>query len=210
MSQIETCFFERYAIATLQTFLGSDYYSLVNRDRPDLQTPDGRTIGIEVTRAMEQSKEAAELLLDEAAGVRLRDEDREDFDRIMASGYGFGLQNGRYIGAREKYYWELARPLKQIIESKVSKAVCGLYGEFERMGLYVFSKDALSETEVIKTIKYTRGLQENQDRGYQTLFISEINQLHVCNLRDGIGDLSRLISFDIPQEMRRNFYILAL
>ena len=210
MSQIETCFFERYAIASLRTILGSDYYTLVNRDRPDLQTPDGHTIGIEVTRAMEQSKEAANLLLDEAAGVKLRDEDREDFDRIMSSGYGYGLQNGMVIGARERYYWELAKPLKQIIESKVSKAVCGLYGEFERMGLYVFCKDALSETDVIKTIKYTRTLQENYDRGYQTLFISEINQLHVCNLRDGIGDSARIISFDIPQEMRRDFYIQAL
>lgn len=210
MSQIETCFFERYAIATLQTLLGEDYSGLVNRDRPDLQTEDGRTIGIEVTRAMEQSKEAAELLIDEVAGVVPRAEDLEDYQSILSSGYGYGLQNGRYIGAKELYYWELAKPLKQIIESKVSKASCGLYGNFSRMGLYVFCKDALSEMEVIKTVRYTMELQEFADNGYDTLFLSEINQLHVCNLKEGLSDMSRITTFEIPQPLRRILYLKSL
>ena len=207
MSQVETCFFERYAHNTLRSFLGHDYDDLVNRDRPDLQTPDGRTIGIEVTRAMEQCKDAADLLLDEISGFVPKPEDLEEYNRIVKSGYGYGLQNGKYIGAKERYYWELAKPLRKIIESKVSKAVCGLYGEFDSMGLFVFCKDNLSELEVIKTIKYTMELQRYADGGYDTLYLSEINELHVCNLRDGISDSARLVTFDIPQEIRRQLFI---
>ena len=61
-----TCFFEQYAQITLQAILGDDFAGLVNRDRPDLQSPDGRSLGIEVTRAMEQSRED----LSEAEAVR--------------------------------------------------------------------------------------------------------------------------------------------
>ena len=210
MSQTETCFFERYAIHSLRTLLGHRYDSLVNRDRPDLQTPDGHTIGIEVTRAMEQSKGAAEQLLDEIAGVVPRVEDIEEYGKIISSGYGYGLQGGRYIGSKELFYWELARPLKEIIASKVSKAVCGLYGEFDRMGLFVFCKDTLSDADVFKTIKYTMELQEYADGGYDTLFLSEVNELHVCNLRDDVSDSARLATYDIPQELRREFFIRSL
>ena len=210
MSQVETCFFERYASISLRTLLGHRYDHLVNGDRPDLQTPDGCTIGIEVTRAMEQSKDAAEQLLDEIAGVAPREEDAEEYRRILSSGYGYGLQGGRYIGSKELFYWELARPLKEIIASKVSKAACGLYGEFDRMGLYVFCKDSLTEMEVMKTIRYTLELQEYADGGYDTLFLSEINELHVCNLRDGISDSARLASYDIPQDLRHEFFVRSL
>lgn len=77
MRKYDTCFFERYAQISLETLLGREFANLVNEDRPDLQSPDGVTLGIEVTRAMEQSKDAA---------------------RILESGYGYGLSNGRFIG----------------------------------------------------------------------------------------------------------------
>ena len=47
-----TDFFEEYAAVSLRTLLGPAYDGLENRDRPDLQSPDARTLGIEVTRAM--------------------------------------------------------------------------------------------------------------------------------------------------------------
>ena len=55
--KFDTCFFERYAQITLETFLGSEYAGLVNEDRPDLQMPD-QSLGIEVTRAMEPKKDS--------------------------------------------------------------------------------------------------------------------------------------------------------
>lgn len=65
----DTCFFERYAQISLSTLLGSEFDSLVNLDRPDLQSPDGTSIGIEVTRAMEESKSAELALLKDVAGI---------------------------------------------------------------------------------------------------------------------------------------------
>ena len=64
-----TCFFEQYAQITLSTLLGSEFRSLVGRDRPDLQSADGHTLGIEVTRAMEQSKDAAAALMADISGI---------------------------------------------------------------------------------------------------------------------------------------------
>ena len=54
----DTCFFERYAQISLATLLGHEFDCLVNLDRPDLQSEDGKSIGIEVTRAMEESRAA--------------------------------------------------------------------------------------------------------------------------------------------------------
>ena len=44
-----TCFFEQYAQITLAALLGHEFDDLVNRDRPDLQSADGHTLGIEVS-----------------------------------------------------------------------------------------------------------------------------------------------------------------
>ena len=67
MRKFDTCFFERYAQITLETVLGDEYADLVNEDRPDLQKPD-KSLGIEVTRAMEPHKDAALTMLKEMAG----------------------------------------------------------------------------------------------------------------------------------------------
>ena len=64
-----TCFFEKYAQIVLSTVLGPSFEQLVNRDRPDLQSPSGRGLGIEVTRAMEESKAAGLALMQDIAGL---------------------------------------------------------------------------------------------------------------------------------------------
>ena len=88
--KFDTCFFERSAQLTLQTILGSRYASLVNVDRPDLQTPD-KSLGIEVTRAMEPDRHNANQLLKELAGMHIREDQREDMQKIVDCGYGYGL-----------------------------------------------------------------------------------------------------------------------
>ena len=126
--KFDTCFFERYAMVTLRTILGERYGRLVNDDRPDLQMPD-RSMGIEVTRAMEESKSVADSLLLEMAGViDPEDDEAEDSRRILESGYAYGLKGGRYVGKLEYRYWSLAQPLRRIIASKVDKVSSGFYG----------------------------------------------------------------------------------
>lgn len=105
--KFDTCFFERYAHVTLHTLLGEEYADLVNEDRPDLQKPD-MSLGIEVTRAMEPSKDVAQNMLKEMAGMEVKDEDRDEVDQIIRSGYGYGLQEGKYVGHLEYEYWRLA------------------------------------------------------------------------------------------------------
>ena len=53
--KFDICFFERYAMASLETLLGEPYAHVVNRDRPGLQD-NQHSIGIEVTRAINENR----------------------------------------------------------------------------------------------------------------------------------------------------------
>jgi len=200
-----TCFFEQYAQISLSALLGSEFDCLVNRDRPDLQSPDGKSIGIEVTRAMEESKSAELALLRDVAGIT-KGEDLHEIDQILEFGYGFGLQGGKYIGLKEFSYWSMALPLRRILESKVSKVGNGFYGHFNKMGLFVFSRENLGAAEAVKAMKYTIALQRYQDIRYNRLYIADVDDLFVCNLDDGLKDDSRLLRYRITQQQRQAFY----
>lgn len=211
MRKFDTCFFERYAQICLETILGEKYAGLVNEDRPDLQMPD-KSIGIEVTRAMEPTKDVAKALLKEMAGLTVEEKDKEEIGQIITSGYGYGLQDGRYIGSIEYDYWRLAQPLRRIIESKISKVGAGFYGDFQEYGLYIFCKDNLSEEDVILAMEYASDLQRNLDIKYSTIYLSLIDRLYVCDL----SDVNRVLrktdctSYDISRKMCKEFFIKAL
>ena len=208
MSRFDTCFFERYARVSLEKLLDKDFAALLNMDRPDLQSADGKTLGIEVTRAMPETKEAADTMLKEMAGIRsVREvsDDAEDIDKMLASGYGYGLDGGQYVGSKEYAYWSLALPMRRIIENKVSKAGNGFYGKFDSLGLYIFSKDAISDEKVADIVDFTTSLQSQNEIRYDFLYLSEINNLNVCDLRS-----SHIVCYPISRLQRRLFFLSSL
>lgn len=208
MSRFDTCFFERYARVSLEKLLDEGFAALLNKDRPDLQSADGRSIGIEVTRAMPETKEAADTMLKEMAGIRpvkSAGVESGDLDSMLASGYGYGLDDGQYVGSREYDYWSLALPMRRIIENKVSKAGNGFYGEFESLALYVFSKDALSDSEVADIMDFTINLQSENKIRYDFLYLSEINNLNVCDLQS-----AQMVCHPISRVQRRDFFLASL
>ena len=204
-----TCFFEQYAQVSLSALLGSGFDGLVNRDRPDLQSPDGKSIGIEVTRAMEENKAAEQALLKDLAGISTGNH-TDDYDRILENGYGFGLEGGKYIGKKEFFYWSMALPLRRILESKVAKVGNGFYGRFDEMGLFVFSRENLGIAEAVKAMNYTLSLQKHQDIRYNRLYLADVDDLFVCNLDDGLKDDSRLVRYRVSQQQRQDFYREAI
>lgn len=209
--KFDTCFFERYAQITLETLLGESYADLINEDRPDLQMPD-KSLGIEVTRAMKSSKDVAQAMLKEMAGMEVQEADRDEVKQIIDSGYGYGLQDGKYIGHLELEYWQLAHPLRRIIESKVSKVGSGFYGNFEEYGLYIFCKDDLDENEVILAMEYTSDLQRHLDIRYSKMYLSLIDKLYVCDLTqvDRLVRPTHCISYDISKVMRKDFFMKSI
>ncbi len=209
--KFDTCFFERYAQICLETMLGSEYQDLVNEDRPDLQMPD-RSLGIEVTRAMESRKDVADELLIEMAGYDLKAEDKSEVDEIIRTGYGYGLQDGKYVGHIEYEYWRLALPLRRIIESKIGKVGAGFYGDFDEYGLYIFCKDHLKEEEVRLTMEYASDLQRNLDIRYSKMYLSLIDRLYVCDLSevDRLVRPTKYASHEITHEMRKMFFQKSL
>lgn len=209
--KFDTCFFERYAQITLETLLGESYADLINEDRPDLQMPD-KSLGIEVTRAMKSSKDVAQAMLKEMAGLEVKEADRDEVKQIIDSGYGYGLQDGKYIGHLELEYWQLAHPLRRIIESKVSKVGSGFYGNFDEYGLYIFCKDDLDENEVILTMEYTSDLQRHLDIKYSKMYLSLIDKLYVCDLTqvDRLVRPTHCICYDISKVMRKEFFMKSI
>ena len=204
-----TCFFEQYAQISLSALLGSEFDILVNRDRPDLQSEDGRSLGIEVTRAMEESKKAADEMLLDVAG-RTPQPRGAEIEQILENGYAFGLEEGKYIGVKELLYWSMALPLARILESKVAKVGNGFYGRYDKMGLFVFCRENLGATEARKAMNYTISLQKYQDLRYNRLYLADVDDLFVCNLDDGITPDTRLIRYRISQEQRQAFYQEAI
>ena len=202
----DTCFFERYAQILLATFLGEGFAALVNRDRPDLQSPDGHALGIEVTRAMDESKKAEEALLKDISGATPTPDD----GAVAEFGYAYGLRTGKFIGEKEYTYWSMALPLRRILESKVAKVGNGFYGQFERMGLFVFSRENLREAEAVKAMNYTLSLQKGLEIRYNRLYLADVDDLFVCNLDEGLKLSSRLVRYRITQDLRKTFYLEAV
>lgn len=207
----DTCFFERYAMLSLQTLLGHKFDGLVNEDRPDLQSEDRRTLGIEVTRAMEGGKASAQQMLKSMAGIYVRGvSEREELKKIVESGYGYGLQEGRYVGGLELDYWKSAKPLKDIIRSKVRKVSSGFYGDFTQFGLYVFCKGPLGEAEVADTVRFIMDLQKDEERKYARLYLSQMTDLFACNLDEDISFEYRVTHVPVSKETCHDLYFGAL
>ena len=148
----------------------------------------------------------------EMAGFDVAEQDREEVDQIIKTGYGYGLQEGKYIGHLEYEYWILAQPLRRIIESKVRKVGSGFYGDFAEYGLYIFCKDDLTEEEVILTMEYTSDLQRNLDVKYSKMYLSLIDKLYVCDLTqvDHLHHPTKCTSHDISRKMCKEFFLKAL
>ena len=200
--KFDTCFFERYAKLTLETVLGAKYSDLVNRDRPDLQTDDGR-IGIEVTRALKESKVEAIKLLNEMAVAEVKSVSGLVDKRGM--GYAYGLVDVDSVGSEEYRYWFEASPLKRVIENKVAKVMNGFYGDFEEFGLYIFTKDDMMPDDLLSAMKWTMELQAKAEKQFTTLYISEVQMLYVCD----VATLSYK-QYPISEEMCKKFFIKSI
>lgn len=202
--KFDTCFFERYAMVTLAALMGEHYAHLVNRDRPDLQDTD-QGIGIEVTRAIAENKNVAHALVNEMAGEEVMEVNAADLGHIQQSGYAYGLGNGQIMGVKEYEYWSLALPMQRILESKMNKVNNGFYGDFLEFGLFVFTKENLSENQVRQTVDFVMERQATLTRKYSQLFVSQIQTLFVCDL--SLGQFDRM---KISPAQRRQFYESAI
>ena len=202
-TKYDTTFFERYARQSLIDLVDDRFEALKNYDRPDLQD-EAHNIGIEVTRAIREDRDVAHALINEIAGRPVMKVSEEDWIDMTKYGYGYGI-NDTIIGRMEYEYWAAALPLQRIIRSKVRKVADGFYGHFRKFGLYIFSKENLTDDTVFSTMEYTMELQEGNVLKYDVMYISQIRELFVC-------DLTRASFDEIPisRAQCRRFYHEAL
>ncbi|MBR4978662.1 MAG: hypothetical protein IKY95_06900 [Bacteroidales bacterium] len=212
-SRFNTNFFETYAKGLLVSLLGKDYDGLVNIDRPDLQMPD-HSLGIEVTRALEENKTAALSMLKDIAGI-----DQDIVDTGYTYGYGLS-DDDLHVGNIEYEYWSLAQPLKRIIASKIEKVGSGFYGDFNRYGLFVFCKYDLSTEDVRMLIGYARDLQRHLDIRYSEMYLAQADRFYLCDLTvpsriapqtaESIAPGRSFKVYEISPELRRSLFLNTL
>lgn len=202
-TKFDTKFFERYARISLIDLVDKRFSQLENEEKPDLQDKSGN-IGIEVTRAIRESKNVAHALINEMVGYPVLDISEEDWIDVTKYGYSYGL-NTNYVGNQEFVYWETALPMKRIIENKVCKVADGLYGHFNNYGLYIFVKEDLDNRFIDGSIDYIVKLQEHNEKRYSTLFINQIQNLFICNLEN-----SSFEKIPIDEKKRHRFYREAI
>ena len=195
----DTNFFERYARISLIHLVGKCFTGLKNSDRPDLQDKD-MGVGIEVTRAIRENKDVANALVNEMVGRPVLEVSENDWIDMTKYGYGYGIHDN-LIGKVEYEYWAAALPLRRIIENKVRKVSNGFYGDFSEYGLYIFSKENLTDDLVRSAISYIISLQEPNDKKYAYMYISQIHEMFICNLKD-----TSFKTIGITKEQCRIFY----
>ncbi|MGM9742591.1 MAG: hypothetical protein ACI3ZC_05985 [Candidatus Cryptobacteroides sp.] len=207
----DTCFFERYAMTELRQVLGHKFDTLVNCDRPDLQSQGSDALGIEVTRAMEGGRQAALKMLKDISGISaVEGESAADIRAMKSSGYGYGLREGGFIGGLELDYWMGARPMKEIIANKVGKVSSGFYGNFREFGLFVFSNDRVTLQNAYSAVMYTLDIQKALDVRYSRLYISAVTDFYACNLEDDISFEYRISPFAVDELQRKEFFLSSL
>ena len=114
------------------------------------------------------------------------------------------------LQSTDGHSWSMALPLRRILESKISKVGNGFYGHYDKMGLFVFSRENLSESEAIKAMDYTISLQKYLDIRYNRLYLADVDDLFVCNLDNGLKESSRLTRYPVTQDQRKDFYLEAV
>lgn len=201
--KFDTNFFERYVRISLIDLVDKRFAGLTNDDRPDLQDAH-LGIGIEVTRAIRENKDVAHALINEIAGHPVLDVSEDDRTDVEKYGYGYGI-NDHLIGKIEYEYWSAALPLKRIIKSKVRKVADGFYGDFATYGLYIFLKENLTIRMVNSTISYIMKLQEMNEKKYTYMYISQIQEMFVCDLENASFDM-----IEITKAQCRKFYHEAI
>ena len=207
----DTNFFERYAMLQLQTLLGHKFDNLVNLDRPDLQSADSHSLGIEVTRALDGKRKSAIKMLKDISGISSDADNSADIDIMRSSGYGYGLNEGEYIGGLELDYWMGARPMKDIIASKVGKVSSGFYGSFCQFGLFVFSNERLSLGTAYSAVRYILDIQKDIEVKYDRMYLSAVTDFYACNLEDNISEIDfRISHFEVDKQQRQSLFLSAL
>ena len=203
MQKYDTNFFERYARISLVDLVDDCFAGLKNSDRPDLQD-DERGVGIEVTRAIHESRDVANALINEMAGRDVLTVSEDEWIDVTKYGYGYGIHDS-LIGKIEYEYWAAALPLKRIIENKIHKVADGFYGDFPVFGLYIFSKENLTHDVVRSAISYSVDLQKFNEKKYSYMYISQIHEMYVCNLNDSSFEM-----IEITKKQCRKFYREAI
>lgn len=179
--KFDTRFFERYAKTCLEIILGSRYSNLKNYDRPDLQDNEA-SIGIEVTRAMEESKVAALKMINVMAADDIFPKMEYSSKDLVKLGYSYGLVKSLYMAPAEYKYWSLAFPLKRIIQSKVNKVINDFYGRYNELGLFIFVNDELLQKDIVDSMSLVIELQAKSDIGFNHLYLYDAQYLTVCDI----------------------------
>ncbi len=193
--KLNTLFFEHYARITLADLLGGRYRTLVNRDKPDLQDKVG-DLGIEVTRAMEESRSEMDALESELMRQPVETGAQNRLRAYLEPGEDYLLYDGKEVsfGADELKTGNDA--LLSSVRAKIE--LLPQYAPFREYGLYVFSFGDISDGELHSAMETIRREQVGLPRRYRMLFVNDLPGFHMCDLAENTIQ-THIVS---PQKLR--------
>ena len=193
--KLDTLFFEHYARITLADLLGGRYKNLVNRDKPDLQDRAGN-FGIEVTRAMEESRSEMDALESELMRRPVEMGEQNRLKPYLEQGEDTLLYDGKEVSFGADELKTGSDALLAAVRSKI--VLLPQYAPFSEYGLYVFSYGDISGGELRQAMEIIRREQAALSRQYKMLFVNDLPGFHLCDLAE-----NTMQTFTVsPQKLR--------
>lgn len=183
-------YYECYAKIVLEKIYPNEFINLKLKDKPDLQTEDGK-YGIEVTNAIDERQRRAESVYSNISYEKVRNI-QKSLDIIEKC--GCRLVDGVLVGRPGKDSFEL------ILESfniKLNLLNGEGYSHFEKNCLFVFSDILADDIMIIDAIQDMQKIQMNKKRNFCKVFVLVSEYCYSLDLYSGTYQ-----AFYIPSDVQ--------
>lgn len=178
-------YWECYAKITLEKLF--HYNNLIVRDKPDLQAHD-KSIGIEVTQAIDPHQIEAEKLYVKIVCNEIRDKEKAT-DTIEK--LGCSLNGGVLFGKKSIDAFCL---VLNALESKLKKLNGRGYAVFEDYGLFVFSDIYADEGMLKNALDSMNQIQKGQSIKFKWVMVSTCECFYLFNIATNTFEIIRISS----------------
>lgn len=205
-------YFEYYAREILVSLFPVEFYNLHKADKPDLQD-DCKSIGIEVTLALQDNELHAVALHDNIIDAKSETEKARIKERIKSIGVDFLEYDSKIVGIGYPVSYVTSEPLISAAKNKIDKLnnkgddTLYEYFEFQHYRLFIYTSNIREKRNYLDELVNTMAdSQRNCLRKYEAIYVySEWFGLWVCDLAT-----KQILEYPITAEQREHFKLRAL
>ncbi|MDD7793675.1 hypothetical protein [Clostridium sp. 'White wine YQ'] len=180
-------YYECYAKVVLEELYPEEFVNLEIKDKPDLQTSDGKC-GIEVTNAREQDQINAENVYSDICYNRVRDK-KGSLAKIKKC--GGNLEGGVLAGKPGKDSFDL---ILEAFKIKLNKLNGNGYKYFKWNWLFIFSDIYANDRMIMKATQEMQNIQLVMEKQFYKVVILVPGYCYCLKLYNGIYEINTIES----------------